>query len=258
MQAAKDLGHVSAAQVSRGLVRLHEKLEAKGRFKSRIVQELGAAITGLGLEELGVSFQNVNNFGRMIISRLREFPNQATRPKAFLAQEYATYDEDDVQMGDKEMQNYEFQDWWAEDEQQIEIQQNFTNEWFANFAKGKGKGKFDRPKGKDKGKPKGSPKGATKGLGKGPKGTPDTQACFNCGAADHWSRECPQPREKTEENGQEPGQYKEVETKKRFEQKKPAKSKFKARLAALLDLFDSEDEYEDESGNVEPPPPNEE
>ena len=40
--------------------------------------------------------------------------------------------------------------------------------------------------GDTKGKPKGK-KGGKKGKGKG-KGD-----CFNCGASDHWSRECPLP-----------------------------------------------------------------
>ena len=281
VQAARELGHVSAMHIARGLIRMSEKLEAQHRFNPRVTREITGQITELGLEEIGVTGEAVNAYGRLLIDRMREFPASAKPFQPTWRGHTASFYIGDEPYGGQE----EPWDPWAGEpawpqptpewpEQSEDTQPLEDTAFGASKGKGKPKG---YPKGLGKGNTPKGPNGSTGGLptGRKPQDAKNGVAsagttkgnrlgdhegkggCFKCGSLEHWSRECPDDDVRTAQ-GQCWTCGSTDHQKEKCPRRPGKKTGLKARLAAFLEtVSDSEDEGDGQPGNGPAPPPEE-
>ncbi len=155
--AAVTLGHISASQIARGLVRLIDRWEQIGVLTPREQRDLSALISLHKLDKFEVSDEAIDK----VIKRMcRLVQNTTAKVPAAAVKAYA-----------------------AEEIGQLDTQESpiapptTTEEDPAALAAMQGKG------GKSTGK------GGKGGNDKGKDG-----GCFNCGSKDHWLRQCPKPR----------------------------------------------------------------
>ena len=157
---AIQIGHVSPQQVALGLVSLVDHWERAGVLEPREQRELTNLESFRRLNKFGVTSEQVAQVTNRMLRLV-----QRTKAKPKLKPSKAFGASTDLESLEEEFLRAEH----PEDETPPE-QPTDAGAEAALIAKGKG-GKSD---------------------GKGGKG--QDGGCFNCGAKDHWSRECPKPR----------------------------------------------------------------